>query len=343
MCDRLRHFGFGLLLCLLPAAGCDRGAGEPELFSGATMGTTYHIKVRRPAGLSVSHEGIAQGIEEILSRIDAQMSTWRQDSELSRFNASTTAEWFPVCADLVTVIDEALRISRVSGGAFDVTVSPLVELWGFGAQMRERQVPDAAAIAATMGRVGYVFLHTRAAPPALRKDNPGLQVDLSAIAPGFAVDRIADYLLARGLRDYVVELGGEVRANGHRPDGRPWRIAIEKPSENGQAVQEIVALESQGLSTSGDYRDYFEQDGRRYSHTIDPAMGRPIEHKLASVSVIAPTTMTADAMSTALMVLGPERGLEFARREHLPALFVTRAGDGFSTTHTDEFASFRAR
>jgi thiamine biosynthesis lipoprotein len=237
------------------------------------------------------------------------------------------------------VVREALRISEASGGAFDVTVGPLVNLWGFGPEDRPRRVPDERAIEERRAAVGYRKLAVRMSPPAVKKDAPELSCDLSALAKGYGVDTVAEYLDACGMRNYMVEVGGEVRAKGKNGQGIPWRIGVERPGGPGGLLK-VIRISGHALATSGDYRNYFEEDGVRYSHTIDPRTGRPIAHALGSVTVIHRSCMVADGMATAINVLGPQAGYDLAVRQKLPVLMVVREGDGFTETMTPWFEAF---
>jgi len=239
------------------------------------------------------------------------------------------------------VVGEAIRTSQQTGGAFDATVGPLVNLWHFGPERNGGSVPSDSQIAENRERVGYQRVQARLDPPALKKSRPDVEVDLSAIAKGFGVDKVAEYLDRRGAEGYMVEIGGEVRTRGRRGDGSPWKIGVVKPADDpagGQSlVQRVLPLGDDALATSGDYRNFFEQDGTRYSHTIDPRTGRPVEHQLASVTVVGPTCMQCDALATALMVLGPEAGYNLAVDRALAVLFVVRDGDRFSERATPVF------
>ena len=348
-----------LITGLSSACDIEMPAQETRHYSGATMGTYYSVKVvgnsREIEQDSLRDAGVQQpdsDIERILTRVNDLMSTYRADSELSRFNASTSTDWFPVSRDLYTVVQEALTISQLTDGAFDITVGPLVNLWGFGPPeepqdpasrertRRQRPIPSAAAIKATMARTGYKKLHARAIPPALRKNHPKLYLDLSAIAKGFAVDKIAEYLEENGFINYLVDVGGELRASGNNDKGKPWRVGIEKPTPGKRDLHLIVALDDHGVATSGDYRNFFEQDGKRYSHTINPKTGKPITHNLASVSVLDPRAMRADAFATALSVLGQEAGYRLAQRHHIPAWFIIKTETGFRDRSSPGFAEF---
>ncbi|VTR23274.1 Thiamine biosynthesis lipoprotein ApbE precursor [Serratia fonticola] len=236
------------------------------------------------------------------------MSTYQPDSELSRFNASREVDKpFPVSAATTEVVLEALRINRVTDGALDVTVGPLVNLWGFGPEGRPDKVPSAAELEKRRNWTGIDKLAVEG--NALVKRIPELYVDLSSIAKGYGVDEIAHYLQSQHVKNYMVDIGGEVRTRGHNGEKKPWRIAIERPTAGGEQ-QALLVIEpgEMAMATSGDYRNYFEQDGVRYSHTIDPLTGKPIRHNLVSITVISPLCMTADGLSTGLNVNGAGAG-----------------------------------
>jgi thiamine biosynthesis lipoprotein len=264
------------------------------------------------------------------------MSTYRDDSEISRFNRAPAGEWFAVSPAVVRVVETARAISEKSGGAMDVTVGPLVRLWHFGpggGRSGEVKLPTDEEIQNVRERVGYWKLESRARPPALRKAVDGLEVDLSSIASGYTIDALADLLKERGIGSFMVELGGEIRALGTREDGKPWRAAIERPSVRQHELELAVPLTKCALATAGGSGKFFEVGGRRYSHIIDPSTGRPVEHTLASVTVAADTCLEADGWDTPLLVLGPERGVECADRNGLAALFIV--GDEKSTGGAD--------
>ena len=322
---------------LLAACGEDRD--DTIVITGPTMGTTYAVKLA-VAGAGVDAGTLQAQIDSLLERIDGQMSTWRADSELSRFNSSRNSGWFPVSAETAYVVEAAAAISALSHGAFDVTVGPIVNLWGFGPERREAGPPSEQQIQATMARVGYRYLAVRASPSALRKQRPDVYVDLSAIAKGFAVDEVARLLDEQHIQSYLVEIGGELRARGSKADGTPWKVAIEQPRPGERAVQSIVALRDHAIATSGDYRNYVEKDGKRYSHTINPRTGRPIVHGLASVSVITASAMRADALATAIMVMGPEEGYRLAVDEALAAQLIIRSEDQHRVMATPQFERF---
>ena len=329
-----------LQLAVLAADGHSRAADTLTVISGPTMGTTYSVKIDDP---EVDRDALGLAINTVLERINDSMSTWRPDSELSRFNQSKSTDWFPVTVELTRVVVAAEAISNASDGAFDVTVGPLVNLWGFGPGGRTVAPPSEQQIARTMPLIGYRMLAVSTIPPALRKQKPGMYVDLSGIAKGYAVDAIAQLLDERNVRDYLVDIGGELRARGTRSDGTPWRVAIERPVPGTRTAQSIVELRDSAIATSGDYRNYVERDGKRYSHTIDPRTGRPITNALASVSVITDTAMRADAFATAILVLGPEEGYALAERETLAAQLIIKSEDGFEVRSTPKFEAILLR
>ena len=327
------------LLLLLVGCSARENGSELVSISGPTMGTQFNIKYFLPSAASISTKKIQSRVEAQLANINQLMSTYLLDSELSRFNRAKTNEWFPVSKETVTVIDLALEISTQTQGAFDVTVASLVDLWGFGPTKRAPEPPSAELIAAELDKVGYTSLQVDQAASALLKTTE-LTLDLSAIAKGYAVDRVADVLNLAGIDSYMVEVGGEIRAKGMKPEQQPWRIAIESPVPTQRAVQRVIELTDIAVATSGDYRNYFEKDGRRYSHTIDPVSGYPIAHALASVTVLAETSARADALATALMVMGPERALTFANSHKLPVFLIVKQASGFTEVASDAFAGW---
>ncbi len=329
-----------LVLALAALAGCSFEEEEKVWeIAGPVFGTRYHINVvltDNPERL----ENLAQGIEKVLEGVDASMSTWREDSELSRFNRlDDQSEWVKISTPLYEVLTTADQVSELTGGAFDVTIGPVVNLWGFGPDARPETIPSDEELAARMAATGYGKLDLQADPPALRA-SPNQYIDLSAIAKGYGVDAVARYLKDEGIVAYLVEIGGEVQAHGHKPDGEAWRLAIEQPVSEMREINRVVALDRHAMATSGDYRNYYESDGRRFSHTIDPKDGRPISHTLASVTVISDDCMTADALATAFNVMGHDRAKALATRENIAAYFIVRGDNGFETDYTPAFSSF---
>ena len=305
-------------------AGCSQ-APEDWTIHGQAMGTSYTVRVPHPPA-EMQQEELADLLAAEIERVEALMSTYRPESELSRFNYGSSTDWVPVSEDTAIVVAAAQEISRQTDGAFDVTVGPLVELWGFGSRMDVHGRPSEQDIAEAASHVGFQKLEVRQEPPALRKHDPALHVDLSAIAKGYGVDQAAQVLVDLGIEDYMVEIGGDLRAAGYNKQGNPWRIAVERPIPGEQALLEVVAVEDMAIATSGDYRNFFVEDEILYSHTIDPRTQRPVTHHIASVSVRAASAMLADGWATALLVVGPE-GMEIASANEISALMVERLGE----------------
>lgn len=328
---------FCFLCAVLALAGCSRAPREVQL-TGDTMGTTYHITlVDWPA--SVQPDEVHLAIERLLKQVDHEMSNYSESSVLSQFNRVPPGQWFPVTPWLAEVVAIAQSVSAASGGAYDITVSPLVSAWGFGPKpARELSAgpqapPEAAALEKARAEVGWQYLEYQADPPALRKQR-WLTLDLSSIAPGYAVDRIAGLLAARGITRYLVEVGGELRVAGMNAAGEPWRLGIEDP----QAVvpgqfRTALALSQEGMATSGNYRQFLEWQGVRYSHTIDPRTGMAVSHGLVSVTVLAPSAALADAWATAFAVLGEADTLALASAQQLPVYLLVRDGDRLVPRH----------
>ncbi|HVY05664.1 MAG TPA: FAD:protein FMN transferase [Burkholderiales bacterium] len=327
------------LLAASPLAACARPDHAP--IRGLTMGTFYTIQMAAPIA-DAARARLTQLVEAELAAINLAMSTYDSRSELSQFNRRQDLDWTPASRGLLEVIDSASRISASTQGALDVTVGPLVDLWGFGPQYDTRRVPDDAVIEQVRKGVGYRHVQTDVSAGAIRKTHARTRVDLSAIAKGYGVDRVALILDREGVHDYLVEIAGEIRARGTTAAGNPWRIGIERPVDGRHVIGEIVALENRGISTSGSTQNFFEQDGRRYSHVIDPRTARPVEHPPIAVSVVADTTMESDAWATSLVVLGPERGYALAQARGLAALFVTASGSEFDVRVTDAFHAYLA-
>lgn len=306
--------------------------GEAVLvLEGETMGTTYEIRIAG-SGLGEALRARAeQETERRLAEIDAWMSSWNPDSEISRFNAHRSTEPFPVSFETAELVAFAIELGKWSSGAFDITVSPLVGLWGFGNQARMDETPDPAEIEALMAHMGPRSLRVGRGNPTnggfLMKATPQVQVDLSAIAKGYGVDHVAGGLLGLDREDFLVEIGGEVLALGERPGGGGWRVAIETPLDEGRAIHSVVELRDQAMATSGDYRIFYRKDGQRVSHAIDPRTGRPVEKGPASATVITSSAAVADAWATTLMVMG-EAGLTLAESEGIAAMILRRSEDG---------------
>ena len=291
------------------------------------MGTSYKIIVRIPDELDVTQQTLQDSVDSELRRVNDQMSTYLSTSEISRFNDSDSTDWFEVSQETAQVVSYSLEVSAASDGLFDVTVGPLVNAWSFGPPPRSLKPPLKSEIDELLLRIGYRHLSCRLDPPAIRKDIPKVRIDLSAIAKGHGVDRVVEMLLKTRIHDCLVEIGGEVRGVGQRPGGGPWRIGVERPDAvNVGGIEQVVPLNNKSLATSGDYRNFFidEETKRSYSHTIDPRTGMPVQHDLASVSVMADNCMEADAWATAINVMGAEVGLAAAGSRQMDILLIRR-------------------
>lgn len=321
-----------VVLMLMLLTGCEPG-DTLERVSGPTMGSTYTVQyVRTPQG--PAPEQVQSEVQGILAGIDQRFSTYRSDSLVATFNRLPASSCQNMPADVLDLVKVGQQLSAQSGGAFDLTVEPLLDLWGFGPQSRAEQVPTAAQLEQARQRVGYRQLHIDGEQLCKQA---AVEVDFNSIAAGHAVDLIGERLQALGIGSYLAEATGELKAVGHKPDGSAWQIALELPRDDRQIASEVIAVEGFGVSTSGDYRNYFEQNGRRYSHTFDARLGRPVSHDLAAVTVLAPSALMADGYSSVLLILGPEQGWAFALAHDLAAVFVTRSGPGFVSLATPAF------
>lgn len=302
------------------------------------MGTTYTVTV--PGADSDDEPLLAATVRDQLELVDALMSTYREDSEISRFNRHASSAPFPLSVETLTVLKASEAVSAFTAGAFDITVGRLVDAWGFGPS-RKTLPPSSAEVDRLRRSAGWTKLSVNEVDETASKQIPDLQCDLSAIAKGYAVDRVADALAGLGFASHLVEVGGEVRASGTNPSGGPWRLGIEAPAPEGRSVQKILQVSDTGVATSGDYRNFREVGGLRLGHVLDPRSGRPATSRVASATVLDPSAMRADAFATALMVLGEEEGIRVAEAAKLPALLVVRDAHGnlreLTTRH------FRAR
>lgn len=335
---RLRGWKTGLLASFLFAllAGCERSPRELE-FAGSALGTSYSVKVVDHRG-DLAAAGLQERARQVLDDLDRKLSTYKPDSELNRLNAQPLGKPFAASDDLYQVLVVAQLVYRMSGGAFDPTVRPLVDLWGFGPVDTGDRVPSAEEISGVLDDIGFDRIELGSGNQVVRRSE--VTLDLSAVAKGFIVDRLAAELIALGAADLMVEVGGEIRVGGRRADGGYWRIAVEVPQAGIGGVERVLELTDIGVATSGDYRNYFERDGVRYSHTMDPRSGQPVRHRLASATVLAPTAAEADALATALMVMGEERGLEFATAHDLEVFLLVRQGEGFVEVPSPRMAPY---
>lgn len=316
-----------VLLCSFLMTACAPSPPSRVMLSGETMGTTWHAIL---PGDTQDTPALQAGIEASLSRVNKLMSTYDSESELSRFNRHGV-EPFSLSSETMQVMRIAEQVSRESEGAFDITVGPIVNAYGFGPQLSPTP-PSDEALDSMRAYVGLDKVALDEAALTATKRDPRVYCDLSAVAKGYGSDAVAEFLEAQGVANYMVEIGGEVRTRGVRPEGGPWSIGIERPDAAQQTVLLAVPMRSDGkaqaLATSGDYRNFFMEDGKRISHTIDGRSGRPIEHMLASASVLHDSCAWADAYATALMALGPEQGLAMAERLGLAVYLLVRNADG---------------
>ncbi|WP_319530259.1 FAD:protein FMN transferase [uncultured Cohaesibacter sp.] len=335
---------FAFLAVFVSLSGCDLLTEQTDeyVLRGNTMGTSYTIKALHARG-KVDEEALYQDIKKTLDEANDKLNNWTDDSEISRFNASTTTNWQEISPPFLEVLQEASRINKQSGGRFDITLSPLIDMWGFGPSDRQNP-PSEVEIKAALNNVGQAdLLEIRDTPAGVRKKKAPVSINLGAIAKGYSADLIGRTLEKHGISNYLVEIGGDLFAHGHNDYGVPWRVGIEKPDEKGRSVQLIVSVLDMGMATSGDYRNfYLDDEGRRMSHIIDPVTGRPVTHNLASVTVLAPTGMRADGLATALLVLGEKAGRELANKLKIPAYFITREADGFATSSSEAFEALMA-
>lgn len=331
----------GVVAALLLLSGCDTGSkAQPTVLEGKTMGTFWRVSV---VDINPQQaQSLRQKIQTQLDADDHLMSTWKDDSALMRFNHSTSTAPWPVSAAMADIVTTSLRVGEKTEGAMDITVGPLVNLWGFGPDKQPVKTPVQAQIDAAKARTGLAHLTVinRAREQFLQKDLPDLFVDLSTVGEGYAADHLARLMEQEGIARYLVSVGGALASRGMNAQGQPWRVAIQKPTDRENVAQAVVDINGHGISTSGSYRNYYELDGKRISHIIDPRSGRPIQHALVSVTVIAPTALEADAWDTGLMVLGTEQAKEVVTREGLAVFMIIKDGDGFRTWMSPQFSAF---
>ncbi len=342
-------FFIGIFIFLIFSfTGCNKSGPQTTSIElhGHTMGTTYQVKIsdaqyKAPMTPETLTEKLNGEIDQVLKTVNLHMSTFIENSEISLFNNYQGTDWFNVSPDTAKVMEESIRISRLSEGAFDITVAPLINLWGFGPKHTNREIPPDSEIQNVLSQIGYKNLSVRYSPPGIKKEIPAITCNLSAIAKGYGVDCVGEYIEKLGYKNYLVEIGGEIRARGLKVENKKWTVAIASP-DGGPGFEKILSLTDLSMATSGDYHNYFEKDGVRYSHTIDPSTGKPITHSLASVTVIHSSCMTADAFATAIDVLGPEKGYELALREGLPVFLILHSPKGFVEKMTPSFKQYFA-
>tara|TARA_R110002072_G_scaffold3830_6_gene27366 strand:+ start:42988 stop:44061 length:1074 start_codon:yes stop_codon:yes gene_type:complete len=311
------------------------GPVEPIVINGNTMGTTYSVKIVD----KVDQDALSNKIAQRLVEINDLMSTYLPNSEISRINRLAVGAGMPISSENQAMLEVARLLYQQSAGKFDITVGPLVRLWGFGPDPTTTAVPAESDIAAARAILGLEKINLERGQ--IRKTHP-VELDFSAIAKGYAVDELARLVSAAGANNYLVEVGGELRAAGRNQTGTSWRIGIERPEANTRSALTSIPLDNMAMATSGDYRNYFEVDGVRYSHTIDPTTGYPITHNVVSVTVLAETAALADGYATAIDVMGAESGMELARRQNLPVFVILRSGSEFTTQSSAAFDEYMA-
>ncbi|RCV90583.1 FAD:protein FMN transferase [Billgrantia montanilacus] len=326
-----------LLLLLVGCSESDRPLESPVHLEGAIFGSFYQVTIADSLTQGEAQR-LEQGVIEVLEDVDAAMSIYREDSELVAFNQAPVGEWQPLSNELIEVLAISRSVSEASNGAFDVTIGGVVNLWSFGSEARPREIPDGETLNERLAEVGMDNIEIDEHALQARRMTD-VFVDLGGVAKGHGTDRVASYLDGQGVEHYLINLGGDLSVRGYRDtESQPWRIGIEAPLDDRQEAQHILPLEVISVATSGDYRNYFEEEGRRYSHTLDPRTGRPIDHRLASVTVAHPSNAWADAWATALMVLGDEEGMALARDQGLKVLMLIREEDGWASVATAAFA-----
>ncbi|QJQ95619.1 MULTISPECIES: FAD:protein FMN transferase [Halomonadaceae] len=338
--------GSTLLVLALLVAGCSSEEAElesPVRLQGNIFGSFYQVSISDRLTASRA-EALEAGFLEVLNEIDATMSTYREDAELVDFNHSPIGEWQTLSDELIEVLAISETILQLSGGAFDPTIGGLANLWSFGPEARPREIPDEQELQSRLDEIGFAQLEVDTNSLQARRLSE-VFVDLSGVAKGYATDRVATYLDGEGVEHYLVNLGGDLIAKGYRDrDSTPWRIGVEVPEDGSQQIaQHTLPVHDMSVATSGDYRNYFEEDGRRFSHTIDPRSGYPVDHTLASVSVLHPSNAWADAWATALLVLGPDEGLALAREQELMVLTLERDSEGWTSRTSPAFVDYFGR
>lgn len=310
--------------------------GPVTTLSGETMGTNWSIRLHSNVLDADAPNWLRTDVESVLARINSRLSTWDPDSEVSRFNRFDGSDWFEVSVETRDLVRNALDISARTDGAFDVTVGPLVDLWGFGA-VAVTGAPDPAEVWEVSQSVGWELIETRASPPALRKQHPEAEIDLSAIARGYTVDRLAMLMEMSGVRNYRVQLDGEWRARGVDPEGRPWAVQISTPSPESTTERRLIELDRESVATTGDHEHFVVDEGQRYSHAIDPRTGLPVQPDVASATVVHESAMMADAFATAIMVMGSARGARWAENRGIKAYIIAHDMGGFREIVTSTF------
>ncbi|NVJ58932.1 MAG: FAD:protein FMN transferase [Gammaproteobacteria bacterium] len=328
-------FRIFFISALLLLAACD----EPQYqkINGFTMGTSYQVVFK---GKSKNTKQLKDDIERRLDELNQNLSTYIDDSDLMLLNSYQSTDCKKVTTDTLEVTKTALYVYTLSNGVFDPGLGPLIELWGFDRKDTHQVIPSKNQINEELSQLSFRSTKVDVSEKCIAKGSEDLFINLSAIAKGYAVDEIAQIVEGFEINNYMVEIGGELKTSGNNPKGHSWNIAIESPTSESRTVQKVINPGIMSVATSGDYRNYFEKDGKRYSHTIDPTTGYPIDHKLASVTVINESAMLADALATAIMVMGPERGLEFANANQIPVFLIVKGADEFIEVQNKAFEPY---
>lgn len=324
-------FVLALFALLFIRDGGNGGGSGEWTFRGPTMGTTWTVKIADPDLAKEEQAAIESTVKQTVDQIDQRMSTWKDDSELSLLNRHGTTP-YQVSSELMGVLMSAKEINRITGGAFDITVEPLVRAYGFGPDAPP-EIPEESELKELLSRTGLGKLVLDPDAGTVTKKHPDLHCDLSGIAKGYAVDQVVSALEELGQHDLMVEIGGEIRTRGRNGSGEIWRIGVEQPDPTVREAGRVIPLKDVAIATSGEYRNFYEVGGARYSHTIDPRTGRPIKHHLASVSVLHESCMAADALATGLNVLGPDEGYKLAVTHGIAALFILERSNGSLIEH----------
>ena len=326
-----------LIISTLLITGCGNSQHNEEAYlEGKTMGTTYHIKFYAD---QVDPQAVQAEIDAVLVDINQSMSTYIEESEINTFNRLDANQVMPISDDFRAVIAESIRIGD-STKTLDVTMGPLIDLWGFGPDKKPTKRPTDEALANMVSNIGIDKLVLN--EQGLAKTVADLELSFSATAKGYGIDKVAELLQSKGITDYMVEIGGELRIAGTKPDNQAWRIAIEQPDANPgeRKVHRVLTPGNNGIATSGDYRIFYTMDGETYTHLIDPMTGMPIKHDLVSVTVLHPSAMTADGLATALTVMGMEKAQRYAQQHDLPVYLIAKSAQGLVTYSSPAFKPY---
>lgn len=331
--------GLFLLLCLTLLAACSQPEQEPKkelLLQGKTMGTTFNIKVFVPQS-QMRELNLFSDVKTVLAEVNQSMSTYIPNSEINQFNALPANEVMPLSADFRQVVTEAIRLGNQTN-TLDVTMAPLIDLWGFGPDKRPSKKPEASLLNAMVAQIGVDKLVLT--KQGLMKTQAGLELSFSSIAKGYGIDKVAELLQSHNLTNYMIEIGGEMRISGHKNNQQPWRVAIEQPDSTKRDIHLAFEPNTISVATSGDYRNFYEMDGEIYNHLIDPQTGMPIKHDLVSVTVLHQSAMTADGLATALTIMGMEKAKVYAEQHQLPVYLISKSSNGLVTYASSAFKPY---